>query len=84
MKEISKDLKSKITEGLGKLPEDKLIEVVDFIDFLSLKESKKDSLSEKEESIKINPWDEIAKIAKPVGRSDLSVRYHEVLGDLVE
>jgi len=31
-----------------------------------------------------NPWDEILKLAKPAGRSDLSVRHHEILGDLIE
>ena len=31
-----------------------------------------------------NPWDEIIKISKPAGRSDLSVRHHEILGDLIE
>ena len=33
---------------------------------------------------KENPWLEIAKIARPVGRSDLSVRHHEILGDVIE
>lgn len=31
-----------------------------------------------------NSWEEIAKIARPVGRSDLSVRHHEILGDVIE
>jgi len=31
-----------------------------------------------------HPLLEIAKLAKPAGRNDLSVRYHEVLGGLVE
>ena len=31
-----------------------------------------------------NPWDEIIKISKPAGRSDLSIRHHEILGDLIE
>lgn len=38
----------------------------------------------KEKKKKENPWLEIAKIARPVGRSDLSVKYHEVLGDVIE
>ena len=29
-------------------------------------------------------FEEIAKLARPVGRSDLSVRHHEILGDLIE
>ena len=31
-----------------------------------------------------NPWDDIIKLAKPAGRSDLSIRHHEILGDLIE
>ena len=27
---------------------------------------------------------QIAKLARPVGRSDLSVRHHEILGDVIE
>ena len=38
----------------------------------------------KEEKKKGNPWLEIARVAKPVGRSDLSVRHHEVLGDVLD
>jgi len=29
-------------------------------------------------------WREIAEMAEPIGRSDLSVKHHEVLGDLIE
>lgn len=31
-----------------------------------------------------NYWREIAEMAEPIGRSDLSVKHHEVLGDLIE
>ena len=31
-----------------------------------------------------NPWREIAEMAEPIGRSDLSVKHHEILGDLIE
>ena len=41
-----------------------------------------EKVEEKEK--KENPWLEIAKIARPVGRSDLSVRHHEILGDVIE
>ena len=44
----------------------------------------KETKENKGESKISNPWLEIAKIAKPVGRSDLSVKHHEILGDVIE
>ena len=38
----------------------------------------------KEKNDNEHPLLEIAKLAKPAGRSDLSVKYHEILGGLVD
>lgn len=37
-----------------------------------------------EEDRKEHAFEEIAKLAKHFGRSDLSERHHEILGDLIE
>ncbi|MBI2996656.1 MAG: hypothetical protein HYY52_08155 [Candidatus Melainabacteria bacterium] len=43
-----------------------------------------EAITEKRKKKKENPWREIAEMAEPIGRSDLSVKHHEILGDLIE
>ena len=49
-----------------------------------IKPVKNDNPITKKQKKEENPWDEIIKLSKPAGRSDLSVRHHEILGDLIE
>lgn len=76
-------------QGRGKYVGKKRIEIDQELDvsldteiFYIIEEIK--PIEEEKKSFAEHPLLEIAKLAKPAGRSDLSVRYHEVLGGLIE
>lgn len=76
-------------QGRGKYVGKKRIEIDQELDvsldteiFYIIEEIK--PIEEEKKSFEEHPLLEIAKLAKPAGRSDLSVRYHEVLGGLIE
>ena len=82
-----------IIEGKGKYLGKKKIELDQEINllpdteiFFTIEEIKPMENTEdyKENKDEEHPLIEIAKLAKPAGRSDLSVKYHEILGGLVE
>jgi hypothetical protein len=52
--------------------------------FITIEEIKPIENSTQKKKDKKNPWREIAEMAEPIGRSDLSVKHHEILGDLIE
>ena len=71
--------KIEIDQDLDLSPDTEIFLIIE-----EIKPIKQAEENKREKEKKENPWLEIAKIARPIGRSDLSVRHHEILGDVIE
>ena len=74
--------KIELEQDLNLPPDTEVLFIIEEIK--PIKDPIKDPTSITKKQKEENPWDEIIKISKPAGRSDLSVRHHEILGDLIE
>jgi len=73
--------KVELEQELGLPPDTEIFFTVEEFNPLE-KPSVKKQKSDKD--LEEHPLLKIAKLAEPIGRSDLSVKHHEILGELVE